>query len=130
VLPGVTLPDVSPQIIFSGENLVTRECEILEVSGRRMVGAGVADVEVYPLSVFLQVPSHGEALVAVRALVRAGHLVDGLDVLSEVTLLAENFTAGWTLEVLDLSMDGFHVAPHVNGIAEDFLANTAFLRIF
>ena len=45
VLPGVTLLAVSPQVTFSGESLVTRECEILEVSGRRMVGAGVADAE-------------------------------------------------------------------------------------
>ena len=130
MLPGVTLLDVSPQIIFSGENLVTRECEILEVSGRRMVVAGVADAEVYLISVFLQVLSQGETLVAVRAFVRARHLVDSLDVYSEVPLLAESFATGRTLKVLDLSMDGFHVAPHDIGTEEDFLTNTAFLTVF
>ena len=80
VFPSVTLPDVFPQTAFLGENLVTRECEILEVSGRRMVGAGEEDAEVYTISVSPHVLSHSEALVAVRALVRAGHLVDGLDV--------------------------------------------------
>ena len=94
VLPCVTLLDVFLQIAFTGECLVTREGEILKVSGRRMVGAGVADAEVYAISVFLQVPSQGEALVAVRALVRARHLVYGLDVPSEVTLVIESFATG------------------------------------
>ena len=80
VFPSVTLLDVTLQRGFLGENLVTRECVILEVSRRRMVGAGVADAEVYGVLMFPHVSSHGEALAAVRALVRAGHLVDGLDV--------------------------------------------------
>ena len=103
MLPGVTLLDVLLQVAFTAEYLVARECGLLEVSGRRMVVAGVADAEVYAIYVLLQGPSLGEALVAVRALVRAGHLVDGLDVPGEVTLRAESFATGRTLEVLDLS---------------------------
>ena len=82
VLPSVTLPDVILQMGFLCESLVARECVILEVSGWWMVGAGEADAEVYTISVSPHVLSLGEALVAVRALVGAGHLVDGLDVLS------------------------------------------------
>ena len=99
VLPGVTLLDVSPQITFGGESLVTRECEILKVSGWRMVGAGVADAEVDTISVSPHVLSHSEALVAVWALVRARHLVYGLDVLTEVLLRAASFATGRTLKV-------------------------------
>ena len=80
VFPSVTLLDVSLQTAFSCKCLVTRESEILEVSGRRMVGAGVADAEVYRVAMTLHIRSMGEALVTVQALVRAGHLVDGLDV--------------------------------------------------
>jgi len=115
VFPSVTLLDVNLQTSFPGENLVTREREILKVSRRRMVGAGVADAEVDRLLVVPHVMSQCKALVAVRALVRAGHLVDGLDVLSEMPLLAESYAAGRTLAVFHLRMYGPHVALHLTG---------------
>jgi len=130
VFPCVTLLDVTSQMIFIGENLVTRECEILEVSGRWMVGAGVADAEVYTLSVYPHVNSPGEALAAVRALVRARHLVDGLDMLSEVHLLAESLATGLTLAVFHLRMDSLHVVLLVPGAKEDLLTNGAFFSVF
>ena len=130
VLPGVTLPHVILQIIFPGENLVTRESEILEVSGRRMVGAGVADAEVDRVAMTLHVASLGEALVAVRALVRAGHLVDGLNVPVKVLFPAKSFATGRTLAVSNLRMNGPHVSLHVLGAKEDLLTNGAFLSVF
>ena len=130
VLPGVTLPHVILQFIFPGENLVARESEILEVSGRRMIGAGVADGEVDRVAMTLHVASLGEALVAVRALVRAGHLVDGLNVPVKVLFPAKSFATGQTLAVFNLRMNSPHVSVHVLGAKEDLLTNGAFLSVF
>ena len=76
------------------------------MSGRRSPGAEVADVEVDRLAMSPHVTDIREALVTVRTFVRARHLVDGLDVDSEVTLLAEGLATGLALEVLHLRMDG------------------------
>ena len=74
--------------------------------------------------------SQTEALPAVRALVRAGHLVDGLNVPIKAPLLGESFATGRTLPVFNLRMDGPHVDLHHLGAKEDLLTNGAFLPIF
>ena len=130
VFPSVTLPDVILQMAFCGEYGLTRECEIFEVSGRRMVSAGEADAKVGRVAMTLRSKSCGEALVAVRALVRAGHLVDGLDVPVENLLLAEGFATGRTLPVFYLPMDGPNVDLHHLGAREDLLTNAAFVANF
>ena len=86
---------------------------LLKVPGGRGPGAGVAGAEVDSLAVDLHVLSHSKALAAVRALMRARHLVDCLNVPGESLLLTERFAAGGTLVVLNLSVDGSHVDYHV-----------------
>ena len=89
VFPCMTLLDVSLQMGGFGERLVTAECELLEVTRRRSPGAGVADSKVDRLMVFAHVTGNREALVTVRTFVRTRHLVDCLDVDSEVRLQAK-----------------------------------------
>jgi len=130
VFPSVTLPDVILQMAFCGEYGLTRECEIFEVSGRRMVSAGEADGEVGRVAMTLHILFPGETLVTIRALVRAGHLVDGLDVLVEVPLLAEGFATGRTLAVFNLPMYSPHVILHALLSREDLLTNGTLLSVF
>ena len=89
VLPRMTLPYVLVQTGDGSERLIAGEGELLEVSRRRSPGAGVADAKVDRLMVFAHVTGMREALVTVRTFVRARHLVNGLDVDSEVRLQAK-----------------------------------------
>ena len=89
MFPCMTLLDVSLQMGGLGKSLVAGESELLEVPRRRSPGAGVADAKMESLTVFLQITDLREALVTVRTFVRARHLVNGLDVDSEVTLQAK-----------------------------------------
>ena len=60
---------------------------------------------------------------------RARHLVDGLDVSVEVTLVTKGFSAGRTLEVFDLGVYGPHVALHILGFEKHFVTNAAFVAL-
>ena len=89
MLSCMTLPYVFLQMGGLGESLVAGECELLEVTRRRSPGAGVADAKVSRLAVSAHVTGRREALVTDRTFVRARHLVDGFDVVSEVRLPAK-----------------------------------------
>ena len=106
---------------------------LLKVPWRRGVGAGVTDAEVDTLAVSLHVLSPSKALAALRALVRARHLMDCLNVLGEIALQAERFTAGWTFEVFYLCVNISHVALHTlrsRLSRENFATNGAFIGDF
>ena len=126
----MNLLDMLPEISFAGERAVTGEGVLLKVAWRRGPGAGEASAEVDSLAVLFHVAGPREALSTIRALVRARHLVDGLDMLSEMVLETEGFPAGRTLEVLDLGVFGPHVSHHMSGPRKNLVTNTAFVTLF
>ena len=65
-------------------------------------------------------------MVTFRTFVGSRHLVDGLNVASEVRLLAKGLATGLAFEVLDLPMDGRHVTLHMPDLGKFFLADDTF----
>ena len=102
---------------------------LLKIAWWRGPGAVEARAEVDSLAVPSHITSLSKALATIRALVRARHLVDGLDVLGEAVLDTEGFAAGRTLEVLDLGVYSPHVAHHILGLEKHLEANTTFIAL-
>ena len=102
---------------------------LLIVAWRRGPGAGVASAKVESLAVSLHVAGPSKALPTIRALVRAGHLMDGLDMPGEMGLLTEGFAAGRTLQVLYLGVYIPHVDQHVPSCRKNLKANATFIAL-
>ena len=126
-VPRVDLLDVGSKSTLGGECLVAGEGVLLKVPGGRSPGAGVADAEVDRLLVSLHFAGLLKALAAVRALVRARHLMDRLNVLVEAVLPTKGFSAGGTLVVLNLGVNSSYVAHHIRWLCEDLIADGAFV---